>query len=207
MEAAFLADLGLSWELRAPLLLRPNDKPQLGPPRLAHLLAGEYVTYHYLSQELYDAYYSFTILRDPVARVVSLYNYMKIMDVRQKPLSFDVFLNGWLPQQLSLRTADTLRQYDPASSFYFVRPQVDFVTDRDGRILVKDVFLLEQIDDSFPLIKARANLRSDLEHRNKSTSTVRQSDLTAAHRALIGQLYAEDFAFIEGQKKAGEKTS
>jgi hypothetical protein len=37
----FLADLGLNWEMKAPLLLRPNDDPQIRPLRLAHLLARD----------------------------------------------------------------------------------------------------------------------------------------------------------------------
>lgn len=198
IEAAFLSDLGLSWELRAPLLLRPNDNPRLGPPRLAHLLAREYARYHYLSDELFESYYTFAVLRDPAARAVSLFNYLKVMDARQKPLSFDVFLHEWLPRQLELRSASTVQQYNPASSFYFVRPQVDFVTDGKGKLLVKEVFLLEQIGSSFARIKQKAALRSDLEHRNKSTATVRQSDLTPEHHRMIRKLYEEDFAFIAG---------
>ena len=75
IETAFLADLGLDWETRAPLLLRLNDNLRLGPPRLAHLIARDYARYHYLSDELFRSYYSFAILRDPVARTVSLYNF------------------------------------------------------------------------------------------------------------------------------------
>jgi len=43
VEMFFLDRIGLDWERRAPLLLRPNDVPALGPPRLAHLKAAEYV--------------------------------------------------------------------------------------------------------------------------------------------------------------------
>lgn len=206
IESAFLSDLGLSWELRAPLLLRPNDQPRLGPPRLAHLLARDYVPYHYLSTELFEAYYSFSVLRDPVARVVSLYNYMKLVDAGQKPLGFDAFLLGWLPRQLELRSADVLQQYAPTSSFYFVRPQVDFITDGDGRVMVKDVFLLEEISKVFPLIQERATLRSALGHRNKSASVVKLSDLGTEHHRMIRQLYADDFAFIATQMPAAPGT-
>ena len=37
IETAFLADLGLGWKSRAPLLMGANDRPELGPPRLSHL--------------------------------------------------------------------------------------------------------------------------------------------------------------------------
>lgn len=202
IEAVFLSDLGLTWELRAPLLLRPNDDPRLGPPRLAHLLARDYARYHYLSDELFQSYYSFSVLRDPVARVISLFNYMRIVDTQQQPLSFDVFLHKWLARQLEFRSADVVKQNDPSNSFYFVRPQVDFITDVDGRTLVKDLFFLEEIADSFAVIRERANLRGELEHKNKSTAIFRRSDLTLEHEQAIQHLYAPDIAFVAACRDA-----
>jgi len=200
IESVFLSDLGLSWELRATLLLRPNDDPRLGPPRLAHLLARDYARYHYLSEDLFQSYYSFSVLRDPVARVISLFNYMRLMDSQQKPLSFDIFLHRWLAKQLEFGSADALQQNASSNSFYFVRPQVDFITDVDGRVLVKDLFFLERIGDCFPSIKERANLRGELEHRNKSTAVLKRSDLTSEHLQVIRHLYAPDFEFIASRE-------
>lgn len=42
VELAFLRQLGMTWEERAPLVLRHNPDPAKGPERLAHLLAREY---------------------------------------------------------------------------------------------------------------------------------------------------------------------
>lgn len=196
IEAAFLSDLGLSWELRAPLLLRPNEEPRLGPPRLAHLLAGDYVRYHYLSSELFETYYTFSVLRDPVARVISLFNYMRPRDAQQRAMGFDAFLHQWLPRQFALRHAEAALQNAATTSFHFVRPQVDFVTDDQGRILVKDLFLLENIREDFPRIMQRSNLRSPLEHRNKSTAHFRRDDLSRENEEYIREVYAADYAFI-----------
>lgn len=202
IESIFLSDLGLTWELRAPLLLRPNDDPRLGPPRLAHLLARDYTRYRYLSDELLQSYYSFSVLRDPVARVISLFNYMRIVDPQQNILSFDIFLHRWLAAQFEFKDADALKQNAPSNSFYFVRPQVDFITDLAGQVIVKDVFLLENIRDSFAVIKEKANLRGELEHKNKSTAIFRRSDLTQEHKEMIEHLYAPDFAFIAAHRDA-----
>ena len=73
VERAFLTDLGLTWKTRAPLLLRFNDRAELGPPRLAHLLAGDYVRYRYATDEMFEAYFKFAIVRNPWTRTVSLY--------------------------------------------------------------------------------------------------------------------------------------
>lgn len=196
IEQAFLADLGLNWEMRAPLLLRPNGDPRVGPPRLAHLLARDYARFHYLSNELYQSYYSFSILRDPVARIVSLYNYMKLQDSNRRPMDFDTFLFEWLPKQLEWSDADSVQQNSASSSFFFVRPQADFVTDVDGTVMVKDLFLLEHIDSAFPVIQAKCQLHSALEHRNKSVTRISRSDLREDHIALIHTAYAADFSLI-----------
>lgn len=202
IEQAFLTDLGLSWELRAPLLLRPNDEARLGPPRLAHLLARDYVRCHYISQELFASYYSFAVLRDPAARAVSLYNYMRIGDQNQRPLDLDTFLFKWLARQLEFRSAGIDQQNAPSHSFHFVRPQVDFVTGPDGAVMVKDLFMLEHIQEAFPAIKARAQLKSALEHRNKSVQHVTRKDLTDRQLAFIREAYAADYAFIASLKPA-----
>ena len=46
IEHVFINLLELTWETRAPLLLRRNEHPELGPLRLAHLKAEEYVKYN-----------------------------------------------------------------------------------------------------------------------------------------------------------------
>lgn len=196
IEQAFLADLGLNWETRAPLLLRPNGDPRIGPPRLGHLLARDYARYHYISVELFQSYYSFSILRDPVARTLSFFNYMKLQDSHRQPIDFDTFLFKWLPKQLELSAADAVQQNSASSSFFFVRPQVDFITDVDGTVMVKDLFLLEHIDSAFPAIQARSQLQSALEHRNKSVTRISRSELREDHIALIQSAYAADFRLI-----------
>lgn len=200
IEQAFLTDLNLTWELRAPLLLRPNDEPRLGPPRLAHLMAQDYVRYHYLSSDLFRQYYSFSVLRDPVARAVSLFNYLKLADAQQRPFDFDRFL-AWLAKQLELAKAPLEIQNSPAHHFFFVRPQVDFITSADGAIIVQDLFFLEGIGEGFRIIQERAALRSPLEHRNKSVQRVRMPDLKPQQIDVINQLYAADVAFIARQRQ------
>lgn len=155
VESAFLADLGLTWETRAPLLLRANDHPDLGPPRLGHLLGRDYVRLRYVPGEMFAAYYKFAVVRNPWSRAVSLYRHLRL------PISFRDFVGRWLPAEFDRR--------DWKGNFWFVRPQVDYLYDGDD-LLVQDVIRFESLPEEFPRIAAASGLRSPLPHVNRSGS-------------------------------------
>lgn len=153
IETAFLEDLGLDWATRAVLLLRPNDRPEIGPPRLAHLIARDYLRHHYLSRELFDSYFKFAVVRNPWERAVSTYRYLNINE------SFDDFVDR-LTRSCSEGEAD--------SEFWFFRPQVDFVMDEAGTIVVDSVVHFENIATEFSHVAATVNLQAPLRHVNGS---------------------------------------
>lgn len=187
IEAAFLSDLGLDWERRAPLLLRPNDVPAVGPPRLAHLTAREYLDFRYLSPELFAAYFSFTVVRSPYARVVSLFNYGR----RKGTLSG--YVQKTLVHEFE-RAADYRRAgHGYEGNYWFCRPQVDYITDAEGATMVDAVYRLEELGDILPDLRERSGLEAAVEHKNKSTPKARLGDLTDRDREVIRDLYAADF--------------
>lgn len=53
---------------------------------------------------------------------------------------------------------------------YFIRPQVDYLCDETGKMLVDRVYKLEEIRDAFADIQARAGVKSDLPHVNASST-------------------------------------
>lgn len=179
LETAFLADLGLNWKTRAPLLLRPNDQPEIGPPRLAHLLARQYVDHHWLSAALWQAYFTFALVRDPFARVLSLYNYGRHKGSLQNYVGHE------------LTGAFARGEADPG--YYFVRPQLDFIADRAGTPLVDRIFRLEGLDTALGEIRAKSGLAAEVPHANRSTRRAEIGDLTADDIAIIRALYEADF--------------
>jgi hypothetical protein len=79
IERMFLKDLGLTWESHAPLLLlRPKSREEQGPQRLSHLFANEYVKFGYINASRFNDYFKFTVIRDPIDRILSELNYRQI---------------------------------------------------------------------------------------------------------------------------------
>jgi sulfotransferase famil protein len=152
VERVFLDLLGLDWETRAPLLLRSNDRPDLGPPKLAHLTAGEYVSCGHLSQEQYDSYFKFSVVRDPWDRVVSMYKYLGY----GRRVPFKTFVLKILERKLM------------AGLYWFVRPQSEYLYDEDGILLVDQVGRFETLQDDFDQVARRLGLAQTLlPHTNR----------------------------------------
>lgn len=190
IETAFLHDIGLDWRRRAPLLLRFNDVPELGPPRLAHLLARDYVAMGYLPQEMFDSYFKFAVVRNPFRRIVSTYQYL------DPKVPFSAFLDMHL-------TGD-----EGGEMHYFIRPQQDYLCDADGNVLVDQIYQLEEIKTGFADIQKRAGLKTALPHvnassaklekqgegrrRNKARNALRQLDFAAAKKEYFDRSEQHD---------------
>jgi hypothetical protein len=155
IEEAFLQYHGLTWETRAPLLLRKRNNPAEGPGRLAHLTAREYVDCGHLTPEEWEAYFTFSFVRNPWARAVSMYRYYG--DHRRMP--FDRFVRD--------RLAGTYWR----KRYWFVRPQADFICDEEDNVLVDYVGRMENIREDFATVCSRIGLHGvTLPHRNQSST-------------------------------------
>jgi hypothetical protein len=151
IERVFLKDVGLCWDDRAPLLLRENARPSLGPPSLAHLPADEYVELQYISDCLFSTYFKFAFVRNPWDRAVSFYRFLGYSSW----LPFDSFVEDHLA---------TL-----SSEKWFFRPQVDFITNAAGTVLVDFVGRFERLETDFRKICREVGLpETQLPHTNVS---------------------------------------
>lgn len=184
VEHAFLEMLGLSWDLRAPLLLRFNDRPELGPPRLAHLKASEYVRYNYLTQDMFDRYFKFAFVRNPWSRIVSIYKYSGY----NKKLDFKTFLLGPFKDKL----------YD--ENRWFVGPQADFIYGDNGRLLVDYVGRFEDLQNGFDSVCKSIGVPSTrLPHVNQSKN-IDQTPGKSYRSKLQRLLHARKLGTISGYK-------
>lgn len=207
IEQAFVEDLGLAWSDRAPLLLRPRVRSERAPLALAHLTASDYVQNFYLSPELFDRYFKFTTVRDPLARSRSAYRYLGASHV----MSFDVFVDRHLRAAV----------LDPSHRWHwFLRPQTDFLCSGDT-MLVDEVIKLESLNELWPGVAARLGLRNQAalhenQARQKGTvaklrSTVRGSlnfsavprwgtgsaSISDQARAAVAEIFRRDYDLLD----------
>ncbi|MCM2681481.1 sulfotransferase family 2 domain-containing protein [Echinimonas agarilytica] len=153
VEHVFLEQNGLTWEGRAPLLLRPNDDLSKGPERLAHLYADEYVKFDYMEQDAFDQYYKFAFVRNPFDRLVSEYRYRNL----DSQYNFKDFVLKHLPAG------------EMTNDFRHIVPQSRYVYDSEGNCLVDFVGKFESIQSDFSKVCSALNLPSlELPHNNKS---------------------------------------
>lgn len=155
VENIFLEKNNLTWKTRAPLLLRPNEIPEIGPPRLAHLKYLEYVEFSYVSEEIMSSYLVFSVIRDPYDRIRSLYNYLGY----NTAISFSTFVLHVLPDSMTGKDA------------WFYAPQSEYICGKDGVISVDVVVRLEEIDHQLPMVLAKCGIRvGQVPHVNRSTT-------------------------------------
>jgi hypothetical protein len=173
IENIFLQDLGLNVNNRHSLLLGENNNQDLGPPRVTHLFAKDYVKHSFISQELFGSYFKFSFIRNPYDRLYSSYKYWKFNDY----MSFETFVTRKLPELLEHKTYS-----------YFFKSQYEYLYG-DGELLVDFVGRLENIETDINIVLENLNLKHlKLEHLNKSFN----SNLTPYFIfRLIGRLFKD----------------
>lgn len=160
VEIFFLRRIGLDWETRAPLLLRINDVPALGPPRLAHLKAHEYVEKKWMPPGQYEAYFKFAFVRNPWDRTASFYRFLGY----DRFCSFSRFVSRHLPEQMERKA-------------WFLCPQAEYVYGPDHRLLVDFVGRFEALAQDFATACERLGIAgAELPHVNDSKTRRRPLD-------------------------------
>jgi Sulfotransferase family len=169
VEHVFLSLVGLTWDTREPLLLRGNDDPAKGPPRLAHLKATEYVSCGWLSAEQFAAYFKFSFVRNPWDRLVSEYKY------RGHPMRMT--FRTWLLERLP--------KPGFTDAYCHLVPQHEFLYDGSGRLLADYVGRYESLQADFDVVCDRLGIpRTPLPHENRSLEAPRVRSLNDVKKRI-----------------------
>jgi tetratricopeptide (TPR) repeat protein len=138
--------------------------------------------------EIWNRYYKFATIRNPFARAISTYSYMKenehhYTDMRDVP-DFNAFVASGL--------------WDLPGESRMLQPQTEWVMDAHGGLLVDDVFPLETLSEDLPSIARRIGLDGAEAlaplHENRSSGGLVQADqVTPATIERIRHRYERDF--------------
>ena len=154
VETVFLNDLELDFEDKLPLLLGASTNLYMEPRVISHLTAQQMVDQHYISQELFDTYFKFALVRNPVDRLFSTYKYWGYGAV----VSFDTFVKKALPRLLE----------QPYRRF-FLLPQTDYLYSNEGRLLVDKICYFERLNEDLRPVFRKAGIELDrVPHSNKA---------------------------------------
>ena len=174
-----------------------NRRPELllgsaeGTPYAAHSALGplQHLPARLIRDEMgadkFGQYYSFAIARHPVTRIVSQYRNMPMYPALRESIgmeenaSFDRYL-------------DCISRH---RHFHWM-PQYQFVLDVDDRVLVDDIFRLEDLTRHFsPLARRLGVQASNMRWRNLGRDE--PPAITDGQRERVEAIYARDFKQFE----------
>ena len=178
VEAAFCEDLGLKWQKHRYLLgcfERPKGWPKAMPDRLAHLSAHEYVARNMLPKALFNSFYRFAIVRDPVERAISMWRFLPY----EKP--FENFVRDELPKRLA------------AGDFFYRRQRAYVVDPETGEMLVDHIIPYSELGKHWPQVMRRSGIMKPLGHRNSAPGTKEHPQVTGSMRDTLRELFRDDY--------------
>lgn len=154
---------------------KPNSWNKSFPERLAHLKAYEYTELNFIPKEIWTTFHKFTIVRNPVDRVVSMWRYLDNVNC-----SFDIFVNDFLPGAIDRDN-------------YFFQSQVSYLYDKNKeRLLVDEIIPFKELNAYWTNFSKIHHLDSNLIKRNSSNKKAKPL-ITDSIERRIKDIYRDDY--------------
>lgn len=151
--------------------------------RLEHKTALEKL--RELGENRWRSKFTFTVIRNPWDKVVSHYHY-RVMTNRtglgDRPIEF----GEWVRR--SYRDRDPEYHDEPR----FFMPQIDWITDEDGRILIDFIARFETLAEDLEVVRQRLDLSRQLPHEKRSRRGDYRDYYDDETRAIVGDAFATD---------------
>lgn len=152
--------------------------------------------YQQANRFLFDNYFKFAIVRNPYERLVSVYTYLLAGGSSNKDAEISNYLNenavsfkGFVFEFLSPSRIQMMA---------LLRAQAYYICDEFGRIKVDEVFRLESIEESYPVICRKTGIRGFQHfHENKSSRNSFESYYDEETKQKVFQLYSLDFEIFK----------
>ncbi len=179
IEETFLMDLKLNWDDHRYLFgcfKKPKEWDKNIPDRLAHLTAREILEFNLLPQDIFNSFYKFAIVRDPIDRLISSWNY----------LNPDADFNGWV-------RSTVLHGHKERN--YFFKNQSDYIFDENNNIMVDDIISFNNLKSSTHNFYDYLKNTTTISHRNSSKK--RDACISENTIRLILDLYESDYKLLK----------
>ena len=154
--------------------------------------------YAFYDIQRFKDYFKFTFVRNPFARVVSAFFFLK----KGGRNRFDA---EWAEQNLSsfkdiggfIYALENRSFARSILSWQHFSPQYPYITDLDGRILVDFIGKVETIDADFEYVCSQLNVRTTLPHQNQSNHKDFRTYFNDRMYEIIYNLYKMDFVMFD----------
>lgn len=142
-----------------------------------------------LGEALWRRKYSFAFVRNPWDRVVSQYHWRRIVNqtrLKTHPIEF----NAWLAHIFHDQTPE---YYDDPKMFM---PQLDWISDPDGRILVNFVGRFEHLERDFQTVCAHLGADIELSHLNQTEHAPYRDYFNAESIEIVRAWFRKDIEYF-----------
>lgn len=146
-----------------------------------------------LGVELWEKIFTFTVVRNPWERILSLYMYMRKNTSAVDDLTFEQFVKRIHQERMS--PGSTIFTYRPLT-----RTCLEFISDENGKIIVDKIVRFENRQDELPEIGQQigcpelGSLKINSARPQKSRY---QDSYTDELRDLVAEIYAQDIDYFD----------
>ena len=158
-------------------IINNEDRSLPGPEKLPHMTINEYVDLGYLTQQEFDSYTTFSIVRNPFSRFVSAFYYNNLQYI-----GMDEWIKNHYPTDIN------------SHLYRHFMPQHDYIT-TGNKVLVDHLFYTESLDSSLiPFLQQHGYKDKRLDRINRiSRKDSNIKNLTPYARDWIKEYYKKDF--------------
>lgn len=153
--------------------------------------------YQQANRFYFDDFYKFSIVRHPLHRIYSSYNYIKAGGNGQEN---DLNLSKYI-HKIAPNFDIFVHEYISHSNILLhdlFRPQSYYLCDYRGRVMVDQVCKLENIDSDFILLKKNVGIQSvNLPLKNRSNSSESKVNFSTETAKLVHELYKIDYEIFD----------
>ena len=150
--------------------------------QLQHLTAMEMTKLGFVSQADFTQSYKFAFVRNPYTRAASEFFFDKKWNKKTKNLSFVDFLKF---------VKDSIAKQKLVAHY---RPQVDFVLDQNGRLLVNFLGRFENLLEDWESLQNKLSINSEaLSHENRGACSNYVEFYSDEAILLVNEIYEDDF--------------